>query len=294
MWIIVASISYGLLVLFPAGIFTLLETKWTYRIAHYYCFITLTTIGFGDYVATGDLKYETSEALEILYDIAVVFWYIFGLSYFAIVISTIGKSEQKAAKKIQSSFNNPNNPTVTSSTVKYLGECANYSVNEASVQMTLEDGIVGPVSYHKSHDIVNPNPPDDQNEAPSSLSGDTREVVSHHEYSFNNSNGNTFTSQSDLVAADEIQGAGEVPPHAPEGNKVPLRKKVSFDSKCNPNDGTKKNQRKSATQSSKLRETQEDDEGAVESDISPVSMTTSKTTCRCHCHVNNAVAESTS
>lgn len=41
----------GIFVFIPAGVFCLIEDGWTYLDSFYYAFVTLTTIGFGDYVA---------------------------------------------------------------------------------------------------------------------------------------------------------------------------------------------------------------------------------------------------
>ncbi|XP_033641008.1 potassium channel subfamily K member 2-like isoform X2 [Asterias rubens] len=154
MWLIVASVSYSVLVLIPAVLFTLLE-GWPYRIAHYYCFITLTTIGFGDYVATADdTGHDPREELEILYDVAVVFWYIFGLSFFAVVISTIGTSQQKAAAKIESSLKNR---PVRENTYNLN----HHNLGDDVVQVKVQGGIVGPIRYHTPGPVLsNTNPVD--------------------------------------------------------------------------------------------------------------------------------------
>ncbi|XP_022097080.1 potassium channel subfamily K member 4-like [Acanthaster planci] len=144
-WLGVGSFTYGLLVLAPAGIFTVLE-DWSYRIAHYYCFITLTTIGFGDYVATLDPKHDTPGALYIIYDVAVVFWYVFGLSFIAILISTIGTREEKTAKKLMSSVSyKPNSAHRETSSSKN----ASYSI-EGAVELTIQDGLIEPAAYRRT------------------------------------------------------------------------------------------------------------------------------------------------
>ncbi|XP_011682443.2 potassium channel subfamily K member 16 [Strongylocentrotus purpuratus] len=94
--IVVAAGSYTIFLIIPAVIFMFLE-HWTFHIAHYYTFITLTTIGFGDYIATVD-----GPNLEHwLYDFIVTLWNILGLAYLAVIISVIGKGEMKTEGSIR-------------------------------------------------------------------------------------------------------------------------------------------------------------------------------------------------
>lgn len=70
----------------PAGIFTMLE-NWTFIEGLYYCFITLSTIGFGDYVAANfDRDYIW------IYKTGVVLWIIFGLGYLAMILNYISRA----------------------------------------------------------------------------------------------------------------------------------------------------------------------------------------------------------
>ncbi|XP_022093050.1 potassium channel subfamily K member 2-like isoform X1 [Acanthaster planci] len=309
-WLVVASFTYGLLVLAPAGIFTILE-NWSYRIAHYYCFITLTTIGFGDFVATVDPKQQAPEVLEIVYDLAVVVWYIFGLSFIAIVISAIGTRERKTAKKLVSTLKNQQNssPGETSPNKR-----ASYSLQNA-IRLTLQDGIVGPVSYHKGQSSNDPQTEvhvpseaasNKQNNMLPSTSQETQSGVNPH-YSANNNNGNAFNSQSGLEAGYEIQECDSVNiklnvlnTALPQNDnmqkkKKPLGKKVSFDSSCNPNDGTSKirrkatGKRKGSTRKSKLEVAGEEDESGENIQVvssSTISMATGNPCCQCNCHTN--------
>ncbi|KAM7289679.1 potassium channel subfamily K member 4, partial [Ixodes scapularis] len=72
--------------LLPAGIFMYME-QWSYLEGLYYCFVTLATIGFGDYVAGNkDLPYLW------IYKTGVVLWIIFGLGYLAMILNYISRA----------------------------------------------------------------------------------------------------------------------------------------------------------------------------------------------------------
>ncbi|XP_075440483.1 potassium channel subfamily K member 4 isoform X2 [Ascaphus truei] len=73
-----------LFVLFPTLIFQRIE-RWTLLEAIYFVVITLTTIGFGDYVAG-----EGSERAYTWYKPLVWFWILLGLAYFASILTMIG------------------------------------------------------------------------------------------------------------------------------------------------------------------------------------------------------------
>ncbi|XP_074078766.1 potassium channel subfamily K member 2 isoform X3 [Macrotis lagotis] len=82
-----------LFVALPAVIFKHIE-GWSALDAIYFVVITLTTIGFGDYVAGGsDIEY-----LDI-YKPVVWFWILVGLAYFAAVLSMIGDWLRVISKK---------------------------------------------------------------------------------------------------------------------------------------------------------------------------------------------------
>ena len=67
----------------PAAIFTSIES-WNYSESIYYSFITLSTIGFGDYVAGQDTE---DDSVRAVYKVAVGFWIFLGLSFLALVIT---------------------------------------------------------------------------------------------------------------------------------------------------------------------------------------------------------------
>ncbi|KAM3930114.1 potassium channel subfamily K member 2 [Leptodactylus fuscus] len=82
-----------LFVAIPAVIFQHIE-NWHTLDAFYFVVITLTTIGFGDYVAGGsDIEYLD------FYKPVVWFWILVGLAYFAAVLSMIGDWLRVLSKK---------------------------------------------------------------------------------------------------------------------------------------------------------------------------------------------------
>ncbi|XP_036438301.1 potassium channel subfamily K member 5b [Colossoma macropomum] len=75
---------WGLLfhLLIPPFIFMVVE-EWTYLEGLYFCFITLTTVGFGDYVA----GVNTSVTYQALYCFAVQIWIYMGLAWLSLFFS---------------------------------------------------------------------------------------------------------------------------------------------------------------------------------------------------------------
>ncbi|KAI8504924.1 Potassium channel sub K member 10 [Branchiostoma belcheri] len=68
----------------PALIFTLVEEGWTYLEALYYCFITLSTVGFGDFVAALPSDPPTQTYLiNTIYKFVVFLWIMVGLTFLA-------------------------------------------------------------------------------------------------------------------------------------------------------------------------------------------------------------------
>ena len=62
----IASVLVAFFFLIPAAVFNVLEPDWNYLDSIYYCFISLTTIGLGDYIP-GD---SPNQPLRPLYKIA--------------------------------------------------------------------------------------------------------------------------------------------------------------------------------------------------------------------------------
>lgn len=68
----------------PTIVFTYLEPTWSYLDSFYYCFISLSTIGLGDYTP-GPMQ---SEFLSMLYKIGISVYLVFGLTLLMLVFAT--------------------------------------------------------------------------------------------------------------------------------------------------------------------------------------------------------------
>lgn len=97
--ILLNALIVGLLTLIPAYIFHIVE-GWTFEEAVYYSFITLLTIGFGDYVAGT----KTDQNYRIIYKILVNLWIYIGLAWFTTIISYFTESYTKYAKKSEDKY----------------------------------------------------------------------------------------------------------------------------------------------------------------------------------------------
>uniref|UniRef100_A0A3Q3JMP6 Potassium channel domain-containing protein n=1 Tax=Monopterus albus TaxID=43700 RepID=A0A3Q3JMP6_MONAL len=62
-----------------------LQEGWTYSQALYYCFITLSTIGFGDFVA--GTSYNPDKMYPDWYSVLMASWIFFGLAWLALIIN---------------------------------------------------------------------------------------------------------------------------------------------------------------------------------------------------------------
>lgn len=80
-----------LFIMIPACFFTYFE-DWDYFISVYYSFVTLTTIGFGDFVPTfQDHQHKTFGAYFLFYQIFIILWFISGLGYLVMVMGFVAK-----------------------------------------------------------------------------------------------------------------------------------------------------------------------------------------------------------
>lgn len=89
-----ATICFVLFSLIPAAIFKEVE-GWTYLEAWYYTMVTLTTVGFGDYVPG-----QTASDARGLYKVMVCWWIFFGLAWLSMLISLIGDFFKAQSSKV--------------------------------------------------------------------------------------------------------------------------------------------------------------------------------------------------
>ncbi|XP_071962935.1 potassium channel, subfamily K, member 16-like [Antedon mediterranea] len=91
----VGCLMYTLTIILPSLLFMLIE-GWTFFEAQYFCLISLTTIGFGDYVICNNP--EMSVVIRATYKCMAVVYLIFGLSILMITLKGIGDMETRNAK----------------------------------------------------------------------------------------------------------------------------------------------------------------------------------------------------
>lgn len=78
-----------LVIIIPAIFFMFLE-DWSYFEALYFCFISLTTIGLGDFVPGDAPKWRRSE-FRPLYKVCCVFFFVTGLTFLLLILELCAK-----------------------------------------------------------------------------------------------------------------------------------------------------------------------------------------------------------
>ncbi|PSN45779.1 hypothetical protein C0J52_10769 [Blattella germanica] len=83
--------GFAIFIFLPTGVFMHFE-GWSFDESLYYAFVTLTTIGFGDFVAGQTDKLHDDEVLYILYKTLLLIWIIFGLGYLVMILGFITRA----------------------------------------------------------------------------------------------------------------------------------------------------------------------------------------------------------
>lgn len=86
---IITSILVCVCLIIPAYLFYLMEEDWTYLDALYCCFISLTTIGLGDFVPG-----INNFVADILYPLGIIFYLFFGLAMIMLWLALIHRIPQ--------------------------------------------------------------------------------------------------------------------------------------------------------------------------------------------------------
>ncbi|XP_046888017.1 potassium channel subfamily K member 1-like [Hypomesus transpacificus] len=85
--LILTLFSAMLLFFFPALVFQAWESSWSFLDSLYFCFISLTTIGLGDYVP-GETHPTTTNPHRLLYRLAITVYLLLGLVCLLVVVET--------------------------------------------------------------------------------------------------------------------------------------------------------------------------------------------------------------
>jgi len=92
--------------LIPAAVFSSIEKEWDYLDGLYYCFVSLSTIGLGDYIP-GDYH---DQPFRVFYKIATTFYLIIGVMFVMLLLSTVTQIPELNLAKLFSMENDTSDP----------------------------------------------------------------------------------------------------------------------------------------------------------------------------------------
>uniref|UniRef100_A0A3Q4BFR0 Potassium channel subfamily K member n=1 Tax=Mola mola TaxID=94237 RepID=A0A3Q4BFR0_MOLML len=111
-----AIVTASLFILVPAWVFTSLESDWDFLESLYFCFMSLTTIGLGDYVP-GQTHTQDSPHPQ-LYRLAITLYLLLGLVCVLVVLETCCELPQM--KRLARRFNHENVRELDSETANII------------------------------------------------------------------------------------------------------------------------------------------------------------------------------
>ncbi|KAJ8919599.1 hypothetical protein NQ315_002221 [Exocentrus adspersus] len=85
--------GFTFFIFLPSTIMSVFE-GWTYEEAVYYCFVSLTTIGFGDFIAGTNNPHDFGSGAYGFYKVFLLFWVIGGLGYVVMILGFITQGMQ--------------------------------------------------------------------------------------------------------------------------------------------------------------------------------------------------------
>ncbi|XP_041354264.1 potassium channel subfamily K member 16-like [Gigantopelta aegis] len=97
--VIYVTLGFSILILLPALVFWIVE-DWSYTDSLYYVVVTLTTVGFGDFVPGANEK-----NFRAVYKLVVCVWIMIGLAWVALLISEVGDVMRGKVSKLINKHN---------------------------------------------------------------------------------------------------------------------------------------------------------------------------------------------
>ncbi|XP_071794827.1 potassium channel, subfamily K, member 16-like [Asterias amurensis] len=94
----IVVLLYLIVILIPSTIIHFVE-DWSWGVAHYYTFISLSTIGFGDYVAGNGSKLNA--VTRVVYKIGLILYLILGLAVLTLTFKVTQHYQRKNASRVQ-------------------------------------------------------------------------------------------------------------------------------------------------------------------------------------------------
>lgn len=94
---------YLVVIILPALAYSHIE-GWDFCLAHYFCFISLSTIGFGDYVATQNYSEHNTGWKRWIYKVGTAMYFVFGLACVAVLFNAMQENQQKRVRRIRAVF----------------------------------------------------------------------------------------------------------------------------------------------------------------------------------------------